>query len=107
MIDRGFIKWRPFSSLSPSKDTFRAIDEKKRCAKPVLFPEEISVLNDLLIDAYYSKDIIVITYYEAGKIKKIISTIKKINPSSKTIELGCGKKISFGQIIHLELSENT
>lgn len=39
--------------------------------------------------------------YEAGKIKEITHFIKKINPNSKTIELGCKKVLSFNQIIHI------
>ena len=101
MIDRGFIKWQPFHSLTPLQDTIKELEEEKTVLRPTLFPEEISVLNDEVIDAYYSGDIITITYYEAGKIKQITSTIKKINPNSKTIELGCKKILSFKQILHL------
>lgn len=101
MIDRGFVKWQPFNSLIPLKDTIKDIEREKKCGKPTLFPEEESILNESLIDAYYAKDIITITYYEAGKIKNVTSTIKKINPNSKTIELGCRLVLSFHQIIHV------
>ena len=69
MIDRGFMKWQPFHSLTPLKDTVLDIEKQQRCTKPVLFPEEINLLNEEIMDAYYSKDFITITYYEAGKIK--------------------------------------
>ena len=101
MIDRGFIKWQAFEALTPSKETLRKIEEKEKCPKPKLFPEEINQINDALREAYYSTDVIEITYYEAGKIKKITSTIKKINPSTKTMELGCGKRLYAGQILHI------
>ncbi len=101
MIDRGFIKWKSFESLVPNKEIIKAIEENKKCNKPVLFPEEISILNDSLIEAYYNQDLIQLTYYEKGKIKIITDTIKKINPNSKIIELGCKKKLYFKQIIHL------
>ena len=101
MIDRGFIKWQPFNSLTPSKDTLKEIEKKETLTKPTLFPEEIKIISDALISPYYNKDNIIITYYEAGKITKINSTIKKINPNSKTIELGCKKILFFNQIIHI------
>ena len=101
MIDRGFVKWQPFNSLTPLKDTVKELEEEKAVLRPTLFPEEISLLNDEVLDAYYSGDIILITYYEAGKIKQIRSTIKKIHPNANTIELGCKKILSFKQIIHI------
>lgn len=104
MIDRGFVKRRPFESLIPSKEVFREIDEQQVFQKPTLFPEEISFLSEEIMDAYYSKDSIVLTFYEAGKIREIQSTIKKIHPNSKTIELGCGKILSFRQILHITSS---
>ena len=101
MIDRGFIKWQPFNSLTPSKETLKIIEQNKSCHKPTLFPEEIKEISDTLIDAYYMQDIREITYYEKGKITTIKSNIKKINPNSKTIELGLAKTLTFNQIIHI------
>lgn len=101
MIDRGFIKWQPFNSLTPLKDTFLDIEKEKIEEKPILFPEETNIISEKIIDAYYSKDVISITYYEAGKIKNINATIKKIHPSAKTIELGCKKVLFFKQILHI------
>ena len=43
--------------------------------------------------------------YEAGKIKSITTTIKKINPNSKTIELGSKQILSFHQILRITSSE--
>lgn len=105
MIDRGFIKWQPFNSLTPSKDTIIEIENKQRCNMPTLFPEEINLINENILKAYYSKEYINITYYENGKIKNIVTTIKKINPNSNTIELGFKKTLSFYQIIHISSGE--
>ncbi len=104
MIDRGFVKWQPFNSLTPIKDTIKDIEKETNDRKPTLFPEEENMLNDILLTAYYTEDIITITYYKAGKIQNITSTIKKINPSSKTIELGCKLVLSFQQILHITSS---
>lgn len=105
MIDRGFVKWQPFNSITPSKDTIKAINEEKKDVRPVLFPEEVSTLINTLMDGYYTKDSIHLTYYESYHIKNITSTIKKIHPSSNTIELGCGKTLYFDQIIHVSTLE--
>ena len=101
MIDRGFVKWQPFNSITPLKDTIADIENKEKDARPVLFPEEANMISEALIDAYYSKEVISITYYEAGKINKVTTTIKKINPNTKTIELGFNKILSFKQILHI------
>ena len=105
MIDRGFVKWQPFNSIPPAKDTIKAIKEKGKEERPTLFPEEVNMLIDTLMDGYYTKDKIVLTYYEAHHIKNITSTIKKIHPNSNTIELGCGKTLYFEQIIHASTLE--
>lgn len=101
MIDRGFVKWQPFNSITPLKDTIADIENKEKDTRPTLFPEEANVISEALIDAYYSKEVVSITYYEAGKINTITTTVKKINPNSKTIELGSSKIISFKQIVHI------
>lgn len=101
MIDRGFIKWQPFNSLIPLKDTIADIESEKKCGRPILFPEEANMISETLIDAYYSKEVISITYYEAGKINTITTTVKKIHPNSRTIEFGCNKILSFKQILHI------
>lgn len=101
MIDRGFIKWQPFNSLTPLKDTIADIESEQKYGRPILFPEEANAISEALIDAYYSKEVVSITYYEAGKINTITTTVKKINPNSKTIELGFNKILSFKQILHI------
>lgn len=105
MIDRGFIKWQPFNSLTPSKDTIIKIENKHKCSMPSLFPEETTLISENILKYYYSKEHINITYYEDGKIKNIVTIIKKINPNSNTIELGFKKILSFYQIIHITSEE--
>lgn len=101
MIDRGFIKWQPFQSLIPNKNTIDIIEKEKNYSKPILFPEKINQLNELILEAYYNKSIIKINYYEAGQLKEIKSFIKKINPNSHTIELGNHQTLHFKQIINI------
>ena len=100
MIDRGFIKWQPFNSVISNKVILNN-SKQKRLLKPELFPEEIAIINENLINAYYDKSIVTIIYFENNLFKKIKTIIKEINPTYKTIKLGNGKTIAFNQIIKL------
>ena len=101
MIDRGFVKWQPFNSLTPLKNTIKEIESETKSPKPELLEDPINGINNAILEAYYSKDEINITYYEKGKLKYINTTIKKINPSLKTIELGNNKILFFKQILDI------
>ena len=100
MIDRGFIKWQPFNSLISNKDVLNKLD-KIEFKKPILFSETQELLNEKIIEAYYSQNTINLTFYEKNKIKQINTTIKKIDSSLNTIELSNHQKIVFNQIIDI------
>ena len=100
-FDRGFIKWQPFNSVIPNKTILNNLKSNEKVAKPILFPEEIENLNEQIIDAYYSHNLIEITIYEDNKIKKYETIITKINSSTKTIQLKNNKTITFSEIIHI------
>lgn len=100
-FDRGFIKWQPFSSVISGKSIINDIDQNKIKAKPILFPEEIEEITSKILDAYYSKTEIEISFYEGGQIKKIKAFIRKLNPNNKTINLSGHKTIYFNQIINI------
>jgi len=101
MIDRGFIKWQPFNSVAPNKVIINNIKKTDITNKPILFPEKIAILNDLIKDAYYSQNKIIITYYEQNKIKTLETIITKIDPAFNILELENHKKITFNQIINI------
>ena len=100
-FDRGFIKWQPFNSVIPNKTILNNLKSNEKVAKQILFPEEIENLNEQIIDAYYSHNLIEITIYEDNKIKKYETIITKINSSTKTIQLKNNKTITFSEIIHI------
>ncbi len=99
MIDRGFIKWMPFNSVIPTQELLK--NDLKEDIKPTLFPEEENILNDKIMEAYFSQNKITITFYEHNTIKKITTYITKIYPPTKTIKLTNNKIITFSQIINI------
>lgn len=101
MIDRGFIKWQPFNSVISNKTILNGLEKKKEIEKPTLFPENIENLNNKIIEAYYSQSKINVIFYEKNEIKKIKTTIHKIDASRNLIELDNHKKIVFNQIINI------
>lgn len=101
-FDRGFVKWQPFNSVVPNKTILNNLNNAEKVIKPTLFPEEIEKLNEQLIEAYYSHNLIEITIYEENKIKKYKTTINKIDSNTKTIYLKNNKTIYFNEIIHIK-----
>lgn len=101
-FDRGFIKWQPFNSVIPNKTILNQLTKKETNDKPILSPEQLENLNELIKEAYYSKSKIHLCFYEQNRTKTIEATITKINPDSNTIMLNNKKKISFYQIINIK-----
>lgn len=100
-FDRGFIKWQPFNSVISPKQIFESTNQDKKDTRPRLFPEKQELLNKLIIDAYYSKSKIQIYFYDNNKIKMVETVIRKIYPTSGTLELSNHHIISFNQIINI------
>lgn len=100
MIDRGIIKWQPFNSVVPSSTLLK--NNKDHQAKPILFDEELEALNQKILEAYYSHNLIELTIYEENTIQKYESIIIKINSTLNTIYLKNNKTIFFNQIIHIK-----
>ena len=103
-FDRGIIKWQPFESLTSSKQIIQnLILEKSKIAKPILSEEEIMTIENTIIDAYYSSEELIISYFKDGFIKKINCKIKKIDRVYKMVYLTNNFKLFFNQIIKVEL----
>jgi len=101
-FDRGFIKWQPFSSVISGKSILNTTQKNEIASKPILFPEEIEKITNEILDAYYSKREIEISFYENSQIKKVKTFIQKLNPNNNTIDLACNKTIYFSQIINIK-----
>lgn len=102
MKDRGMIKWMPFNSVISNKMLLNSINyEKSKIAKPIVSDEDIKELEEKIIDAYYTKENISITYYQNGFLKEITGKIKKIDKVQKLIYLN-NIKLLFSQIIKIK-----
>ena len=102
-FDRGFIKWQPFNAVVNNKELLETINNEKYESKPILSIEQIDDLNNNIIEAYYGKYNVNITYFETNKIKEIFSSIKKIDSNKHIIELDNHKIISFNQILKITI----
>lgn len=101
-FDRGFIKWQPFNSVIPNNVILNSLTQNKKIAKPIFFPEKLEVLEQLIKDAYYSKNEIILSFYEQNNIKKVTTKILKIDSTQNIIYLENHKIITFNQIINIE-----
>ncbi len=101
--DRGIIKWQPFNSLFSSNEVLQTLSyEKTKQDIPILSEEEIKELEEKIIEAYYTEETIILSYYKNGYIKKITGKIKKIDQVSKIVYLN-NLKLLFKQILSIHL----
>ncbi len=99
-FDRGIIKWQPFESLESSNQIIKSlILEKRKITKPILSEEEITEIEDKIVEAYYSKENITIYYYKNGLINSLKTKITKIDHVYKMIYLNNNLRLFFKQIV--------
>lgn len=102
MHDRGIIKWQPFNSVSSSKEEMIKLNHLKEKTKlPILDDEQINLIEKKIIEAYYLKNPILITYYQNGYFYNLNSDIKKIDCLHKIIYFTNGISLYFTQIIKI------
>ncbi len=102
--DRGMIKWMPFNSLMNGKTIINnLINEKSKVQMPTLSEDEKRELENNIINAYYTKDKVIITYYKNGYLLKTKSYIKKIDYTYKIIYLENNINLLFRQITNIIL----
>lgn len=104
MTDRGIIKWLPFNSVINNKSVINSlIKEKTKIKKPIISEEEINTLEEKIIEAYYTQNLLDITYYKNGYLLKTKGKIKKIDQVYKLIYLDNNLSLLFNQIIEIKL----
>jgi len=103
--DRGMMKWQAFHSVISEDEINKSI--KNRCLneKPDLSEDQISEIENIIVDAFNNKKEVVITVY--SKIKNIIDKgfVTKLDPMHKAIYLN-KKMIPFNNIIKIDYIEN-
>ncbi|MCK9471473.1 MAG: YolD-like family protein [Bacilli bacterium] len=99
-------KWQPFDALEGYGASLRKVEhEKGKIEKPVLFPDELELLNEQLASAFENKKEVTIEYYKSGYLEVIVGYISKIDLIYKEIlvKLESGsRKLKFNQIIKIE-----
>ena len=102
--DRGMIKWMPFNSLMNGRTIINNKKKKKSKVKmPILSEDEKLELENKIINAYYTHDKLLITYYKNGYLLKTKSHIKKIDYTYKIIYLENNINLLFRQITNIIL----
>lgn len=87
-----------FNSLVSNKDVMKSlILEKNKISKPIISEEDSKTFEELIIEAYYMHNKVLISYYKNGYIYKTTSYIKKIDKVQKLIYLE-NIKLLFNQI---------
>lgn len=101
-LDRGMIKWQPFNSVINNKEVINSLlKEKSKKAKPIMSEEEINLLEEKIINCYYTQSEVSLTYYKNGYLLNIKGKIKKIDQVYKMIYIKT-QKLLFNQIIMIE-----
>lgn len=101
MKDRGIIKWQPFNSVISSQKIMENLrKEKEKVEKPILSDEEIKEIEEKIIEAYYSQELVILKFYKDGYINSLRGKIKKIDQITKMIYFN-DTKIFFKQILSI------
>ena len=102
--DSGMVKWMPFNSLMNGRIIVNnLLDEKSKIKMPILSDDEIGEIENNIINAYYTQNKIIITYYKNGYLLKTKSLIKKIDYTRKIIYLDNNINLLFRQITNIIL----
>jgi len=95
-------KWKPFNSLVNTNSLAKELAKnKEKVSRPILSADDEELIESKLINSYFSKTSIIISYYEFGYIRKIKGIIKKIDKVNKLIYLN-NKRLLFSQIIAIK-----
>ena len=104
-IDRGFIKWMPFDSVTNTKKLLKTMANNKNVIKmPTLSDEQISLNEENILRAFHHNEEITIIYFQNNKIYKLTTKIKKIENTSKKIILANNKHLYFSQLIRVKVN---
>lgn len=104
-MDRGIIKWAPFSALNGYNSM---LDEMKyrirKNKKPVLSDDEYERLNQNIQAAMMNELEIEVYYFDKGYIKMSYGKIKKLDFVYKLLILNTEEKIPAIDVVSLEIT---
>ena len=102
MSERGMIKWQPFSAVAPSNILVNEVMKKKNRVKmPTLSDDQISNIEDKILNSYKLQVPITIKYYKNYSIYLKEGIISKIDIIAKKIFINDNSTIYFSQIIEI------
>lgn len=104
-IDRGFIKWLPFDSVTSTKNLLKILSSEKNIMKmPTLSEEQINNNEENVLRALHNNENVKIIYFKNNKIYRINTQIKNIQMTSKKIILANNNQLYFSQIISVKVN---
>lgn len=102
MHNRNEVKWAPFNSIINGNHLIQELEkETKKIPKPILSDDQLEIINKKLFEAYTTKSLIIIKYYQNGNIYSIKGIMKFLNKSFKYISIN-NKNIYWSQIISID-----
>ena len=105
MSDRGIKKWAPYKSLTEQDFTLKEHKEKEeKIEKPTISAEFAEEINNILVN--YSGETLEIGYYKNGKILKVISKVKTIDPYERKLILESRKVVMLKDVVSVSVVED-
>lgn len=102
MMDRGMIKWQPFSAVAPSNKMINDVLSKKNVVKmPILSEDQLLTIQEKLFSSFQKKEIVTIWYFFAGRYYTIKGLVTQIDTNTHKILLNDKKTLFFSQIIKI------
>lgn len=99
--DRGMLKWQPFYSVLPESEIRKTYNTNNIDEKPELSEDQIEELENLIVEAYNSGNIVELTIYDKYKKIYIQGKITKLDSIHKAIFLD-KKMIPFKDILKIK-----
>jgi len=104
MNNRSQIRWAPFQSLFQTTEIIQELNKKrKQCQKPTLSEDELNYLEQTIIRANHTKELILIDYYFNGFIYQKTGIITNIKKNDLKIFFQDHSSLYFEQIIHIKI----
>ena len=100
--DRAMMKWAPFYSVLSEKEIQESISENELYSKPELSEDQMSELENTIVDAYSNKKEVEMKVYENNNILLKQGIINKLDPMHKAIYLN-KKMILFSNILEIKI----
>lgn len=104
IMERGMIKWMPFSSLIEQGDAIEKMKQKRTILKkPILLSDKQEEMNYLMQEAIQHSLPCLFTIFAYTHYEKIEGIIQKFNTYEKTITLNSFQVITLSSLLDIKL----